>query len=111
MVEVGSTIANAGVDREIVAESSGMRFTLYTIAPGCQIPWHFHTEVSDWYVCREGAFTVETRAPDESFPLIPGEMADVPAGRVHRVVCSGSAACRFALVQGIGAYDFNRVPG
>jgi quercetin dioxygenase-like cupin family protein len=111
MPKVRSAIASAGVEREVVAESAGMRFTLYTIAPGCEIPWHYHSEVTDWYVCREGAFAVETRAPDETRALTPGDMASVPVGRVHRVVHTGSVTCRFALVQGIGAYDFNRVGG
>jgi quercetin dioxygenase-like cupin family protein len=104
----GAKVA-AGIERRVVAETAGMRFTLYSIEPGCSIPWHFHTYVSDWYICREGEFTVQRRAPDQSDTLKPGGMANVPVGKVHRVINTGTETCRFALVQGPGAYDFNRV--
>lgn len=100
-----------GVESEVVAQSADMRFTLYTLAPGAQIPWHFHSEVADWYVCREGVFTVESRSPDTSVTLTAGEMHEMPVRRVHRVVNTGDSTCRFALVQGLGAYDFNPVDG
>jgi mannose-6-phosphate isomerase-like protein (cupin superfamily) len=111
MTRQGSAVDSGGVTREIVAESAGMRFTLYTVAAGCEIPWHYHSAVADWYVCREGRVAVEMREPDGVTTLQPGDMADVPVGRVHRVVNSGSGVCRFALVQAGGAYDFNRVDG
>ena len=111
MTKTGSATDSASVTREIVAESAGMRFTLYAIAPGGEIPWHYHSAVSDWYVCREGTVAVETRDPDQRWRLAPGGMANVAVGRVHRVVNDGDGVCRFALVQAGGAYDFNRVAG
>ena len=103
--------ARPGVVNEVIAQSAEMRFTLYTLAPGAQIPWHFHSEVSDWYICREGVFAVETRSPDETVTLAQGEMHQVPTRRVHRVLNQGDGACHFALVQGLGKYDFNPVDG
>ncbi len=103
--------ARPGVESEVVAQSNDMRFTLYTLDPGAQIPWHFHSEVNDWYVCREGVFAVETQSPEELATLATGDMFQVPARRVHRVVNTGDSTCRFALVQGLGAYDFNPVNG
>ena len=100
-----------GVESEVVAQSPEMRFTLYTLAPGAQIPWHFHSEVADWYVCREGVFTVESRWPETSVTLTAGAMHEMPMRRVHRVVNTGDGPCRFALVQGLGKYDFNPVDG
>jgi len=97
------------VHSEVVAQSPDMRFTLYTLAPGAEIPWHFHSAVTDWYVCREGVFAVESRAPDETVTLTPGAMHEMPMRRVHRVVNTGDDTCRFALVQGLGKYDFNPV--
>jgi quercetin dioxygenase-like cupin family protein len=98
-----------GVESEVVAQSPEMRFTLYTLAPGAQIPWHFHSEVVDWYVCREGVFTVESQSPETSVMLAVGEIHEMPVRRVHRVVNTGDGTCRFALVQGLGKYDFNSV--
>ena len=100
-----------GVENEVLAQSADMRFALYSIAPGAQIPWHFHSAVSDWYICREGVFAVETQSPDHTATLRAGEMFQVPVRRVHRVVNRGEGTCRFALVQGLGAYDFNPADG
>ena len=96
-----------GVKSEVVAQSDDVRFTLYTLEPGGQIPWHFHSEVTDWFICREGTFTVDAQAPDSSVTLNAGEMHEMPARRVHRVVNTGDSTCRFALVQVLGKYDFN----
>ncbi|NKB48045.1 MAG: cupin domain-containing protein [Alphaproteobacteria bacterium] len=107
----GNPTARPGVANEVIAQSADMRFTLYTIDAGAQIPWHFHSEVSDWYICREGVFSVETQSPDHVETLSVGAMFQVPVRRVHRVVNQGDSPCRFALVQGLGAYDFNPVDG
>lgn len=100
-----------GVENEVIAQSADMRFTLYSIEAGSQIPWHFHSEVSDWYICREGIFSVETRSPDHVATLGVGEMFQVPVRQIHRVINRGDGPCRFALVQGLGAYDFNPAEG
>lgn len=98
-----------GVESEVIAQSDQMRFTLYTIAPGAEIPWHFHSEVSDWYICRDGTFAVECQSPESSVALTAGEMYQMPVRRVHRVVNRSDGPCRFALVQEFGKYDFNPV--
>lgn len=99
--------SNPGVSNEVIAQSPDMRFCIYTLQPGAQIPWHFHSQVNDWYVGREGEFAVETRAPDKRTTLYPGDLHQVPVRRIHRVVNTGDGTARFALVQGLGAYDFN----
>ncbi|MGE0665804.1 MAG: cupin domain-containing protein [Sphingomonadales bacterium] len=98
-----------GVACEVIIESAETRFTLYTFEPGSGTPWHFHSNVSDWYICQEGELTVATHSPESSIILMPAGMANVPAGTVHRTVNNGKATCRFALIQGTGAYDFNTV--
>ncbi len=100
-----------GVKNEVLAQSDDVRFSLYTLAPGGEIPWHFHSEVTDWFICREGTFTVYSQAPDSEVTLSPGEMYEMPARRVHRVLNTGDGTCRFALVQVLGKYDFNPYDG
>ena len=100
-----------GVTSEVIAQSADMRFALYTLAPGAQIPWHFHSEVSDWFICREGVIAVESQSPDETVTLSVGEMYQMPVRRAHRVINKGDDISRFALVQGLGAYDFNPLDG
>ena len=53
-----------GVESEVIAHSADVRFTLYTLAPGGEIPWHFHSEVTDWFICREGTVTVDFATAD-----------------------------------------------
>jgi quercetin dioxygenase-like cupin family protein len=100
-----------GVESEVLAQSDDVRFTLYTLEPGAQIPWHFHSEVTDWFICREGSCTVDSQSPDTSVTLGAGDMHEMPARRVHRVVNTGDGTCRFALVQVLGKYDFNPFDG
>ena len=42
------------------------------LAAGQCVPWHYHTEISDSFVCLEGPMVVETRAErDVGLPLSP----------------------------------------
>ena len=52
---------------------------------------------------------VETRAPKERFELIPGGTCLVPAKRAHRVSGKDGGRCKFAILQGVGIYDYNAV--
>ena len=97
--------------RETVAETAELRMVVLTLAAGQEVPWHWHSNVSDHVICLEGPMVVETRAPHERFELPPGGRCTVPARRAHRVAGKAGGACKFALLQGIGAYDFNPVGG
>jgi quercetin dioxygenase-like cupin family protein len=96
-------------DVEIVAANETMQARIFRLAPGKEIPWHFHSAVTDWYVCLEGTLSVETRAPRADHRLAPGGLAVVPAKTAHHVVNSSSEPCRFLLLQGVGPYDFKPV--
>jgi quercetin dioxygenase-like cupin family protein len=96
---------------ETLAATPEMQARVFTLAPGEEIPWHFHTAVADWYVGMEGTVVVETRAPRAEHRLGPGALATVPAKTAHHVVNPGPDPCRFLLLQGIGAYDFNPLGG
>jgi len=98
-----------GIQRQVVIDTPKARFTLYTLPPGRRTSWHFHSEVADWYICQEGELTVMTHAPDNIVTLRAGGMTTVPEGTVHTTINAGKRTCRFALVQGPGAYDFNTV--
>jgi hypothetical protein len=51
------------------------------------------------------------RAPREEVELAPGQMHAVPEKRAHRVTGKDGGRCRFAILQGIGTYDFQPVGG
>lgn len=70
--------------------------------------WHFHTEVADFIVCLRGVIQVETKNPDGSTPLHPGQRAEVSPMKVHRVINVCDDKAEYLLVQGVGSYDFRK---
>jgi quercetin dioxygenase-like cupin family protein len=96
---------------EILAETPELRMIVLTLDRGQEVPWHWHSNVSDRFFCMQGPMVVETRAPREVFELNPGDTCIVPARRAHRTMGKAGGPCRFAVLQGIGAYDFNPVGG
>jgi mannose-6-phosphate isomerase-like protein (cupin superfamily) len=96
----GYTIEN----RELIAESAGLRVQTLTIGPGQCVPWHHHTRIADTFFCLEGPMVVHTRERD--FELAAGEQCAVAPGEAHMVEGKDGGPCRFAIVQGVGEYDF-----
>lgn len=91
---------------EVVAEAEGLVVRIFTLAEGEAIPWHFHNAVMDIFVGLVGVTQVETRAPRGRHELSPGQHCTVPPKTAHRVSGKDGGACRFALTQGVGDYDF-----
>ena len=75
------------------------------------MPWHYHTEISDSFVCLKGPMVVETRAPRHVYRLVPGERCAVPPKTAHYVHGEADGPCKFLNVQGVGVYDFVAVGG
>jgi quercetin dioxygenase-like cupin family protein len=99
----------AVADYEVLAETPDLRMVAITLGPGQEVPWHWHSNVSDRFFCMRGPVVVETRVPREIFELAAGESCVVPAKRAHRVTGKNDGPCKFGVLQGIGRYDFNRV--
>jgi quercetin dioxygenase-like cupin family protein len=97
--------------REMVAETPDLRMVVLTLGPGQEVPWHWHSNVTDHMICLKGPLVVEMRAPRDRLELMPGERCTVPARRAHRVSGKDGGACQFAILQGVGRYDFNPVGG
>jgi quercetin dioxygenase-like cupin family protein len=97
-------------DIEGIAEGSDLRARLYTLAPGEVIPWHYHSQVTDWYFCLAGTLRVETRAPRADERLSPCGRYEIAPHTAHRISNGGTGEdCRFLLLQGVGQYDFNKI--
>ena len=92
--------------RDLVAEATGLRVQILTIGPGQCVPWHHHSRITDTFVCLDGPMKIETRGPDETTILHPGETYAVPPLQDHRVSGYDDGSCRFLIVQGVGEYDF-----
>jgi quercetin dioxygenase-like cupin family protein len=95
----------------MLAETPDLRVQILTLAAGECVPWHYHSEVADTFVCLEGPMVVITRNPDIEHELRPGEDYAVPARKAHKVMGKGGGACRFLIIQGVGTYDFLPVQG
>jgi quercetin dioxygenase-like cupin family protein len=93
-------------DREIVAEGADLRVTVLTLASGQCVPWHYHSQITDSFVCLDGPMVVETRAPRALHELSPGQRCAVPPKTAHYVHGKNDGPCRFLIVQGVGVYDF-----
>lgn len=90
---------------DIVAELPELVVSVLTLAVGQDIPWHYHSEVTDTFFCLSGCVSIRHDA-DKEIRLGPGESCEIPPGMPHRVAGSNNEGCRFLIVQGIGKYDF-----
>jgi quercetin dioxygenase-like cupin family protein len=91
---------------ETVAEGADMMVSILTLGAGQSVPWHYHTEITDSFVCLEGELVVETRAPRATHVLAPGQRCAVGPRTAHHVHGRDGAACRFLIIQGVGVYDY-----
>src|SRR5678816_3955518 len=97
--------------RETVMEGLDMRAVVLTLASGQSVPWHYHSSITDSFVCLEGPMAVETRAPRATHVLMPGDRCEVPPKTAHRVQGKDSGPCKFMVRQGVGEYDNVAVGG
>ena len=95
--------------REVVAQVPDLRMVILTLAAGQEVPWHFHTNVTDTFFCMEGPMVVHTKQPESETELVAGQSFAVQAQRPHRVTGKSGGRCKFALLQGVGRYDFKPV--
>jgi quercetin dioxygenase-like cupin family protein len=96
---------------ELVAEGADLSVQVLSLAAGQSVPWHYHSEITDSFVCLEGPMLVETRAPRHTYRLLPGERCTVPPKTAHYVHGEADGPCKFLIVQGVGVYDFVAVGG
>ena len=92
-------------NREMVAETPNLRMVVLTLAPGEAVPWHWHSNVDDHFICLEGPMVVETRAPRMTHLLNSGERCSVPPMTAHYVHGKDDGPCQFLILQGAGEYD------
>jgi quercetin dioxygenase-like cupin family protein len=99
----GMRLAIAGYER--VMEGADMRASVLTLAAGECVPWHYHSTITDSFVCLEGPMEVETRAPPAVHRLTSGQRCEVAPKTAHTVRGVDGGSCRFLLMQGVGLYD------
>jgi quercetin dioxygenase-like cupin family protein len=95
---------------ETIAESSEIRARLHTLGPDDVIPWHYHSDITDWYFCLSGVLRIERQTPPAEERLALGDRYTMPPNTAHRISNGGNGEdCRFLLLQGVGVYDFNKI--
>lgn len=95
----------------VIAKAEGVQVREMEVASSQEVPWHFHTEMTDHCYCLKGRIAVES-ADDagEATPalvLSPGESCILPPRRPHRITCAEGEVAVYLLVQTGGKYDFN----
>ena len=111
MKERARAFTPASAARETVMEGQDMRAVVLTLAAGQSIPWHYHSDITDSFVCLEGPMVVETRAPRATHTLAAGQRCEVPPRTAHTVHGLNDGPCKFMLLQGVGEYDNVAVGG
>ena len=93
---------------EVLIQTDNVSVRILELEAGGALPWHSHSEVTDYVFALDGEIEVQLRSPDEKVALRPGQRCDIPTGRVHRVMNMRQKNTKYLLIQGIGKYDFNK---
>jgi len=96
---------------EVTVETELVRVRIMSLTPREIVEWHCHTEVTDDVTCLTGAILVRMKKPDEETRLTPGKRCQIKAGRIHQLENLEGRDASYLLVQGVGKYDFNPMPG
>ena len=93
---------------ETVVKGSDVQARVFTLAAGEVIPWHYHRETTDHYFVLEGILSISTRGRDVTARnLSVGSSYKIEPCTPHLIANGGDTDCRFLLIQGVGAYDWN----
>ena len=100
---------NARTDSRETADR-GFRVGHLVLAPGEEVPWHFHSNVRDTFYVVCGPVTVYTDEPDSTTVINSGEVLQTRERQPHRVVNGSDHDVAFVLIQGVGKFDFQDLP-
>jgi quercetin dioxygenase-like cupin family protein len=97
-------------DNRSIIETDRVRVRIMSLAEAEELPFHYHSEVTDNFFCLAGEVVVTARQPEQVWQLGPGAHCEVAAPRPHSVRnASPDAPASYLLVQGVGRYDFKQV--
>jgi len=92
---------------EVLIKTDNVSVRILELEEGQELPWHYHSQITDYVFALDGEIEVQLRSPEEKVALTPGQRYEVKTGRVHRVVNLCRRKTKYLLVQGVGKYDFN----
>jgi quercetin dioxygenase-like cupin family protein len=76
------------------------------LAPGEEVPWHFHSHVRDTFYVLRGPVTIFTSEPEVTTIIDAGDTFQTRDRQPHRVVNASDHEVSVLLIQGVGKYDF-----
>lgn len=88
------------------AERPGFRISELQISPDQQVPWHYHSNISDTFYVLAGSLRIFVREPKEEVILQVGDSYAVAPRRPHLVTNAGTTSATFLILQGVGEYDY-----
>jgi len=106
---IGSNYAVQDVEQ--IMSDTRAQARIFTLAPGQNIPWHHHSEVTDYYFVLRGRLMVKMRTPDKVCELQAGDRHQIEPGTPHLLCNPGAIDCEFLLLQGGGKYDWIKLDG
>ncbi len=93
---------------EVLIQTDNVSVRILELKTGEALPWHYHSEVTDYIFALDDEIEIELRSPNENVHLKSGQKYTIPTGRVHRVVNPRKTNNNYLLIQGVGRYDFKR---
>ncbi len=93
---------------EVLIKTDSVSVRILELEAGEALPWHHHSEVTDYIFALDGEIEIQLRSPEEKAALTPGKRYKVSTGRVHRAVNMCMRKTNYLLIQGVGKYDFNK---
>jgi len=93
------------MQEEILLRTDDVSATILDLATDEEVPWHYHSEITDHIICLVGTIEVSQRSPEEVWELQPGQRCKVANGNIHRVKNVCGAPAKYLIVQGVGKYD------
>ena len=91
---------------ERVFSTDEVQVSHLVLAPGEEVPWHFHSDVRDTFYVLRGPVTICTREPEATTVINTGEVLQTRQRQPHRVVNFSDHEISFMLIQGVGKFDF-----
>ena len=76
------------------------------LAQSEQLPWHYHSDVSDTFYVIRGEMKLLIESPAEEVYLGAGQTYTVEPRRPHSAINHGTVPMHFVLLQGFGKHDY-----
>jgi quercetin dioxygenase-like cupin family protein len=95
---------------EPVFSTDDVQVNHMVLAPGEEVPWHFHNHVRDTFYVLRGPVTIYTREPEATTIVGTGEVLQTRDRQPHRVVNESVHEISIMLIQGVGRFDFQPLP-